>query len=120
MTRKEAKPGGAIASSPGISPPGLNCERDAHDPSYSLTTQPGGTSTRYPCRTDAKTRADGDEGALEGDFEVDEVVADGPAVEEGAGSSVEGAGARVPPQAVRPTAIATTPRPRSRLLTSSP
>ena len=66
MTRNELKSLGAAASSPGISPPGVNWESESQEPSYSLTIQPAGTSMRYPCRVDSKTSAAGDADA-EGD-----------------------------------------------------
>jgi hypothetical protein len=108
-----------MASSPGISPPGLNWVSAFHEPSYSWTIQPTGTSARYACRDDSKTSAgdadvdaDGRDdagGAAVGRVGI--VVADGRTL----GGAV---GPRPAPlQAAIATAIATSPRHRREYMT---
>src|SRR5919106_554501 len=61
LTRNDERSAGATTSSAGTSAPGENCERRVHVPSYSVTSQPGGTSRRYPCREDSNVRGGLDE-----------------------------------------------------------
>jgi hypothetical protein len=110
ITRKDPKSGGAMTSSPGISPPGVNCDRASHEPPYALTFHPGGTSTRYPCRLDSKTVAEGD---VDG-----EAKTDGGVELPGAEPDLDAAGASEDAHAPTATLMTTTPSLRSNAGTS--